>query len=127
MVFGKCTSNTRVYMCVFIRLTHIEAVPLMKILCLQQLMKIKRKKERKKPTQLCLFFHMTAEQLQLLLGAFSCSWENTRAVGICIIVFRAIVGGLGLLTWSRRLATCPKQMNSAFVQYYLVLHSVTSE
>lgn len=48
--------------------------------------------------------------------------------GICIIVFRAIVGGFGLLTQSRRLATCPEQMNSAFVQHaYLFLHSVISE
>lgn len=38
--------------------------------------------------------------------------------GICIIVFRAIVGGFGLLTQSYRLATCPEQMNSAFVQHY---------
>lgn len=48
--------------------------------------------------------------------------------GICIIVFRAIVGGSGLRTQGHRPATCPEQMDSAFVQhYYLFLHSVVSE
>lgn len=48
--------------------------------------------------------------------------------GICIIVFRAIVGGFGLRTQGNRLATCPEQMGPACVQhYYLFLCSVVSE
>lgn len=72
------------------------------------------KGERKKsPTQLCLFFHMIAEQLQLLLGTLLLFLGKYSVAGICIIVFRAIVGGFGLLTQSSRLATCLNQMNSA--------------
>lgn len=66
----------------------------MKTLCLKQL----RGREKKSPTQLCLFFHMIAEQSQLLLGTLLPFLGKYSGAGICIIVFRAIVGGFGLLT-----------------------------
>lgn len=78
----------------FIYVIHTEVVPLMKTFCLQQL----GGEGKKAPTQLCLFFHMTAEQIQLLLGTLLMFLGKYPVAGICIIIFRAIVGGLGLLT-----------------------------
>lgn len=53
------------------------------------------------------------------------SWENSRGRGsICIIVFSAIVGGLGMPALGCSPATCPEQMNLAFVRRYLLRHSL---
>lgn len=93
----------------FIYLIHSEVVPLMKTLCLQQL----REREKNPRHNSCLFLHMIAEQLQLLLGTLLLFLGKYPVACICIIVFRAIVGGFGLLTQSSKLATCLNQMNSA--------------
>lgn len=45
--------HTCVYVCVYTSHTYWSVVPLMKILCLQQLMKIKRKKEKNQPISAC--------------------------------------------------------------------------
>lgn len=106
-VFSWCVC---VYMCEFVYLTHIVVVPLMKTLCFQE----KKKKEKK---NLLVFPH----DCGTIIASRSPSpvpGKIAGLAGICIIVFRAIVGGFGLLTQSYRLATCPEQMNSAFVQHY---------
>lgn len=114
-VFSLC-----VFVCVRVclYLTHIVVVPLMKALCLQG--------EKKK--NLLVFPHDCQTITASTRSPSPVPGKVAGLAGICIIVFRAIVGGFGLLTQSRRLATCPEQMNSAFVQHaYLFLHSVISE
>ena len=102
--------------CVFLYLMHIVVVPLVKALCLQQ------------KKNLLVFPHDCGTIIASTRSPSPVPGKIAGLAGICIIVFRAIVGGFGLLTQSCSLATCPEQMNSAFVQHdYLFLHSVISE
>lgn len=65
MVFEKYTSNTHVCVHVFISHTYSSGAFNENILPLPP----PQKKAKNQQQQLCLFFHMTAEQLELLLGA----------------------------------------------------------
>ena len=62
----------------------------------------------KKKTNLLVFPHDCRTIIASTRSPSPVPGKITGLAGICIIVFRAIVGGFGLLTQSCRLATCPE-------------------